>query len=32
MMAENARTGFFNRTFMRNPEARRAMNLAGFTR
>lgn len=31
LMAENARTGFFNRTFMRNPEARRAMRLAGFT-
>ena len=32
MMAENARTGFFTRTFMRNPEARRAMGLAGFNR
>jgi hypothetical protein len=31
MMAENARTGFFNRTFMRNAEVRRAMQLAGFT-
>lgn len=30
MMAENARTGFFNRTFMRNPEMRRAMDRAGF--
>jgi hypothetical protein len=32
MMAENARTGFFTRTFMRNPEAQRAMRLAGFNR
>lgn len=30
MMAENARTGFFNRTFMRNPEMQRAMRRAGF--
>jgi len=32
MMAENARTGFFHRTFMRNAEAKRAMRRAGFTR
>ncbi len=30
MMAESARTNFFNRTFMRNPEARRGMQRAGF--
>jgi hypothetical protein len=30
MMAENARTGFFNRTFMRNLDVRRAMQKAGF--
>jgi hypothetical protein len=30
MMAENARTGFFNRTFMKNPEAHRGMHRAGF--
>ncbi|HMJ90210.1 MAG TPA: glucoamylase family protein [Candidatus Acidoferrum sp.] len=30
MMAENARTGFFNRTFMRNPEPTRGMQRAGF--
>lgn len=32
LMAENARTGFVWREFMRNPEARRAMQLAGFRR
>ncbi len=31
MMAENARTGFFARTFMHNSEPRRAMKLAGFS-
>jgi hypothetical protein len=31
MMAENARTGFFNRTFMRDANMRRAMDRAGFT-
>jgi hypothetical protein len=31
MMAENARTGFFNRTFMKNSEMQRAMRLAGFS-
>jgi hypothetical protein len=30
LMAENARTGFIWETFMKNPEARRAMDLAGF--
>ena len=30
LMAENARTGFVWQTFMRNPEAGTAMNLAGF--
>lgn len=30
LMAENLRNGFVWRTFMRNPEARRAMRLAGF--
>ena len=30
LMAENARTGFVWETFMKNPEARRAMDLAGF--
>jgi len=31
LMAENARTGFVWNTFMRNPEARRGMERAGFT-
>jgi hypothetical protein len=31
LMAENARTGFVSRTFMRNPEASRAMRLTGFS-
>jgi len=30
LMAENARSGFVWKTFMKNPEARRAMDLAGF--
>jgi hypothetical protein len=30
LMAENLRTGFVWDTFMRNPEARRGMQLAGF--
>lgn len=30
LMAENARTGFVWETFMKNPEAQRAMQLAGF--
>lgn len=30
LMAENARTGFAWKTFMKNPEAQRAMKLAGF--
>jgi hypothetical protein len=30
LMAENLRTGFVWNTFMRNPEARRGMELAGF--
>jgi hypothetical protein len=30
VMAENARTGFVWDTFMRNPEAQRAMERAGF--
>ncbi len=30
LMAENARTGFVWNTFMKNPEARRAMQRAGF--
>lgn len=30
LMAENARTGFVWRTFMRNPEAGRAMTFADF--
>ena len=30
LMAENLRTGFVWSTFMQNPEAMRAMNLAGF--
>jgi hypothetical protein len=30
VMAENARTGFVWETFMKNPEAQRGMNLAGF--
>ena len=30
LMAENARTGFVWKTFMANPEARKAMDLAGF--
>jgi hypothetical protein len=31
MMAENARTGFVWKTFMKNPEAQRGMQRAGFT-
>jgi hypothetical protein len=31
VMAENLRTGFVWNTFMKNPEAARAFNLAGFT-
>jgi hypothetical protein len=30
VMAENARTGFVWDTFMRNPEAQRGMERAGF--
>lgn len=30
LMAENARTGFVWETFMKNPEARRGMEIAGF--
>jgi hypothetical protein len=30
VMAENARTGFVWETFMKNPEARRGMERAGF--
>jgi hypothetical protein len=30
VMAENARTGFVWETFMRNPEAQRGMEIAGF--
>lgn len=30
LMAENLRTGFVWKTFMKNPEMRRAMELAGF--
>jgi Uncharacterized protein conserved in bacteria len=30
LMAENARTGFVWNTFMKNPEAKRGMELAGF--
>jgi len=30
LMAENARTGFVWETFMKNPEARRGMEKAGF--
>ncbi|MFP5277103.1 MAG: glucoamylase family protein [Acidobacteriota bacterium] len=30
LMAENARTGFVWETFMKNPEAQRGMQLAGF--
>ena len=30
LMAENLRTGFVWRTFMKNPEVRRAMDLVGF--
>lgn len=32
MMAENLRSGFFTRTFMRNPEMQRGMDRAGFRR
>ena len=32
LMAENARSGFVWDTFMKNPEARRGMERAGFTR
>ena len=31
LMAENARSAFVWETFMKNPEARRGMSLAGFT-
>lgn len=31
LMAENARTGFVWQTFMKNPETRKAMRLAGFS-
>jgi hypothetical protein len=31
LMAENVRTGFVWKTFMKNPEARRGMQRAGFT-
>jgi hypothetical protein len=30
LMAENARTGFVWETFMKNPEAQRGMEIAGF--
>jgi hypothetical protein len=30
LMAENARTGFVWETFMKNPEAQRALERAGF--
>jgi hypothetical protein len=30
LMAENARTGFVWETFMKNPEAKRGMERAGF--
>jgi hypothetical protein len=30
MMVENARTGFVWETFMKNPEAQRGMEIAGF--
>jgi len=30
VMAENARTGFVWETFMKNPEAQRGMEIAGF--
>ena len=30
VMAENARTGFVWKTFMKNPEAQRGMERAGF--
>jgi hypothetical protein len=30
LMAENARTGFVWETFMKNPEAQRGMQKAGF--
>jgi hypothetical protein len=30
LMAENARTGFVWDTFMKNPEAQRGMERAGF--
>jgi hypothetical protein len=30
VMAENARTGFVWETFMKNPEAKRGMERAGF--
>ena len=32
LMAENARTGFVWKTFMKNPEARRSMEKVGFRR
>jgi hypothetical protein len=32
VMAENARTGFVWETFMKNPEAKRGMDRAGFSR
>jgi hypothetical protein len=31
LMAENLRTGFVWSTFMKNPEARRGLDRAGFT-
>jgi hypothetical protein len=30
LMAENLRTGFVWKTFMKNPEARRGLDRAGF--
>jgi hypothetical protein len=30
LMAENARSGFVWNTFMKNPEAQRGMEIAGF--
>jgi hypothetical protein len=30
LMAENARSGFVWDTFMKNPEAKRGMDIAGF--
>ena len=31
VMVENARTSFIWETFMKNPEAQRGMNVAGFS-